>query len=226
MRLARLFRFAGRTLSPQEAYALWAETYPPHAHNPLMELEQSVVEPILRSLAPRRALDLGTGTGRCLRLLSGAGAHTVVGIDLSPAMLGRDPEKRFRVCGDARTLPFADASFDLVCSSLMAGDIQHPADWIAEAARVLVPGGHLVYSDFHPAGTSRGWRRTFRAPDGRTRTLSFFPHTIEQHLHLLEQSVLLVRAVREPRLEPHAPPLVVVFHAIKPSRRASAGRRC
>lgn len=214
-RLGRFFGFGERPLTPQQAYALWADTYPPRAHNPLMESEQSVVEPILRSLTPARALDIGTGTGRCLPLLAASGARVVVGIDLSLPMLGHHDDERSRVCADARRLPFADGSFDVVCSSLMAGDIQHPAEWIGEAARVLAPGGHLVYSDFHPAGTAKGWRRTFQTASGRMCELTFFPHTIELHLHLLEQAALVVRAIREPRLERQAPPVVVVFHAFK-----------
>lgn len=214
-RLSRLLGFAQPTLTPQEAYTLWADTYLPAPHNPLMESEQSVVAPILQSLTPRRALDVGTGTGRCLSLLAATGAQTVIGMDLSLPMLSRVASGRSRVCGDARRLPFPDASFDLVCSSLMAGDIEQLPEWIAEAARVLSPMGHLVYSDFHPAVTTTGWRRTFRGADGRLRGLSFFPHAIEEHLALLAQSGLAVRAIREPRIESDAPPVVVAFHAVK-----------
>ena len=201
---------------------MWAETYPARPHNPLMELEQSAVEPIIRSIRPSRALDVGTGTGRYLSLLSAVGARTVVGVDLSLPMLHRNAHARSRVCGDACRLPFPDASFDLVCSSLMAGDLEHLGEWIGEAARVLAPDGHLVYSDFHPDGTSNGWRRTFRTGEGRQFELSFFPHPIDQHVALLGETSLTVRAIREPRPERGAPPIVVVFHAVK---RGAASRR-
>lgn len=218
----RLRRLRERPLAPQQAYARWAETYPPRAHNPLMELEQSAVEPIIRTLRPLRALDVGTGTGRYLSLLSAVGARTVVGVDLSLPMLSHNAHSRARVCGDACRLPFADGSFDLVCSSLMAGDVEHLDRWIGEAARVLAPNGHLVYSDFHPDGTSNGWRRTFRTGEGQQFELSFFPHAIDQHVTLLGETSLSVRAIREPRLDRGALPLVVVFHAVK---RGTASRR-
>ena len=225
--LSRLLGFGARPLAPQDAYALWAETYPARPHNPLMELEQSAVEPIIRSLHPTRALDVGTGTGRYLPLLAAAGARTVIGVDLSLPMLGHNLHARARVCGDARCLPFPDASFDLVCSSLMAGDVEHLDEWIGEAARVLAPNGHLVYSDFHPDGTAKGWRRTFRTSEGRLFELSFFPHAIERHVALLERSALLVRAVREPRLDSGERPIVVVFHAMKPESASSGpATRC
>jgi ubiquinone/menaquinone biosynthesis C-methylase UbiE len=120
-----------------------------------------------------------------------------------------------RVCGDACRLPFPDRTFDLVCSSLMVGDVQDLGAWIAEAARVLAPRGHLVYSDFHPAWIARGWRRTFRAKDGREFALEYFPHTIDEHLSRLEQAALTVRTIREPRVPSRPAPVVVVFHAVK-----------
>jgi len=185
-----------------------------------MEVEQSIVQPLLDAALPTRALDVGTGTGRYLALLRSAGARSVVGIDMSLAMLGRSPRDLPRVCGDACGLPFRDASFDLVCSSLMAGDVSDLAAWVREATRVLAPGGHLIYSDFHPSWAARRWRRTFRDAAGRRRELAYFPHQIEDHLAALEASPLAIRAIREPRVPERPAPVVVVFHAVKPGIRA------
>ena len=81
-------RFGARRVLPaSEAYALWAETYPPWPHNPLMEVEQAVVAPIILSTTPMRALDVGTGSGRYLPLLASTGARLVVGVDCSLPML-------------------------------------------------------------------------------------------------------------------------------------------
>jgi SAM-dependent methyltransferase len=219
-RLARLLRLGGRqVVMAREGYALWAETYPPWPHNPLMRAEQLAVEPIISAAAPARALDVGTGTGRYLPLLASAGARLVVGLDLSLPMLGRKAYGLPRVCADACRLPFPDASFDLICSSLMVGDLEDLGAWLAEATRVLAPGGHLVYSDFHPSWTAERWRRTFRTADGRLFELSYFPHAIDEHLALLERAPFVVRTIREPRLAGRKTPVVVVFHAVKPVRR-------
>lgn len=223
--IRRLARAAGsigshEPLPPREGYALWADTYPPRPHNALMEVEQSIVQPLIAAALPTRALDVGTGTGRYLALLKSAGARSVVGLDMSLAMLGRSPRDLPRVCGDACGLPFRDASFDLVCSSLMAGDVSNLRAWIREATRVLAPGGHLVYSDFHPSWAARRWRRTFRDAAGRQRELTYFPHKIEDHLAALEASPLAIRAIREPRVPDRPAPVVVVFHAVKPGIRA------
>lgn len=202
-------------LPTREGYALWAESYPARAHNPLMVAEQAVVAPLLAGLTPARALDVGTGTGRYLPLLAATGARLVVGVDLSLPMLARERSATPRVCGDGCHLPFADASFDLVCSSLMVGDVRDLGDWIAEIARVLAPGGHVVYSDFHPAWSSQRWRRTFRAASGRQFELAYFPHAIDEHLRGLALASLDVQTIGEPRVEGKPAPVVVVFHAVK-----------
>jgi malonyl-CoA O-methyltransferase len=202
-------------LPPREGYAVWADTYPPRPHNRLMAVEQEIVEPIIRSVAPKRALDVGTGTGRYLTLLNAAGAGFVVGLDLSLPMLQHRQCATPRVCGDSCKLPFADGQFDLVCSSLMVGDVADLDPWITEATRVLAPGGHLVYSDFHPSWAARQWRRTFRAADGQQFELTYFPHTIDYHLERLEQASLEIRAIREPRIAGRSTPVVAVFHAVK-----------
>jgi len=202
-------------LPVREGYAVWAETYPPRPHNRLMAVEQEIVEPIIRLVSPRRALDVGTGTGRYLALLHAVGAQFIAGLDLSMAMLEHRQCKTPRICGDACRLPFLDAQFDFVCSSLMVGDVQDLDPWIAEATRVLAPGGHLVYSDFHPSWATEQWKRTFRAADGRQFELNYFPHTIDEHLERLEHASLEIRAIREPRIAGRSSPVVAVFHAIK-----------
>jgi len=224
----------GQALSPRDAYDLWAPNYPAVAHNPVMRIEQAIVEPILRRTRARRALDVGTGSGRYLPVLASTGAR-VVGLDFSMAMLSRGDSATRRVCADARRLPFRRAAFDLVNASLMVGDIADLDAWARELARVLVDGGHLVYSDFHPSWARNGWRRTFRASDGQEHAVAYDAHDIDQHLAALDAARLRIAAIREPRVSAaphdgrdaaavkafrrrwHDAPVVVVFHAVKES---------
>ena len=217
-------------LPAREAYALWAETYPGVAHNPLMRVEQAIVEPLLLQLRAARALDVGTGSGRYLPVLKHAGARIVLGLDFSLEMLAQG-HGRSRVCGDARRLPFRRSSFDLVNASLMVGDVADIGAWAAEMSRVLATGGHLVYSDFHPSWAQRGWSRTFRSAAGDLHEVGFNPHSIDEHLYALEQAGFRVRAIREPRFGSRKddadpgikafrrrwgnPQVVIVFHAVK-----------
>jgi len=214
-------------LEPKAAYDLWADSYPAVAHNPLMRVEQSVVEPILFQLRALRALDVGTGSGRYLPLLRATGAAVVAGVDFSIAMLAHG-HRSGKVCGDACALPFRRSSFDVVNASLMVGDIADLPHWSREIARVLAAGGHLVYSDFHPSWTQHGWSRTFRAANGAVHDVGFHPHSIDDHLSALDAAGLRVRTIREPRFKDEGDPgvrafrrrwgnpqVVVVFHAVK-----------
>jgi malonyl-CoA O-methyltransferase len=229
-------------LETRAAYEMWAGTYPAVAHNPLMRAEQAVVEPLLTRLPARRALDVGTGSGRYLPILAASRASLVVGIDFSRAMLtsgrtspplrtnvGTDLRVSFeRICADACRLPFRRGAFDLINASLMVGDVRDLPAWTREMARALASGGHLVYSDFHPSWTEHGWRRTFQSVDGASHDMPFEPHTIDDHLAALAAAGLHVDAIREPRLsddgDPQVrrfkkkwgnPPVAAVFHAVK-----------
>jgi malonyl-CoA O-methyltransferase len=216
--LARLLPRRASLLPADEAYALWAPTYPARPHNPLMQAEQVIVAPLLRSTRARRALDVGTGTGRNLALLREAGVPLVVGVDLSEAMLACADGSFARIRGDACGLPFRSGAFDVVSSSLMCGDIADLDAFIGEASRVLAVGGQLVYSDFHPSWTALGWRRTFAAADGHRYELAYCPHAIEEHLQLLDAHDIDICAIREPRVDGRGAPVVVVFHGSRRMR--------
>jgi malonyl-CoA O-methyltransferase len=111
----------------------------------------------LFKLQPAVALDLGAGTGVGARALRDAyrGA-LVIALDAAPGMLREARRKSgvfrkfVRVCADAAALPLATASVDLVFSSLMlpwCSDLKKP---LAEARRVLKPGGLFALSTFGP----------------------------------------------------------------------------
>jgi SAM-dependent methyltransferase len=219
------------SLPARDAYELWAGSYPAVAHNPLMRVEQDVVQPLLWQLRAHRALDVGTGSGRYLPLLEATGA-AAIGLDFSMAMLARAGDERRgpvrRICADATHLPFRRGAFDLINASLMVGDVDDLPRWCREMARVLVHGGHFVYSDFHPSWAQHGWSRTFLAADGGMRAIPFHAHAIDDHLAALAAAGFHVLAIREPRftddVDPEVrafrrrwqnPRVVVVFHVVK-----------
>lgn len=104
-------------------------------------------------------LDVGCGTGSLALAAKGrvGAAGAVQGIDPSPAMIGRSRHKAAKAGADVRfdtafvqSLPFEDARFDVVLSTLMLHHIpraERPAA-IAEMRRVLKPGGRLLVVDF------------------------------------------------------------------------------
>ncbi len=102
-------------------------------------------------------LDIGVGTGRMLTLL-GPRVASGIGIDKSPEMLtmarANLDRAGLRHCqvrqGDMNHLPFASASFDLVTLHMVLHYADTPSTALAEAARVLRPGGRLLLVDFAP----------------------------------------------------------------------------
>jgi SAM-dependent methyltransferase len=102
-------------------------------------------------LAGKDAIELGCGTAYLSSWLARRGAR-VVGIDNSEAQLAtarrlqREHGLEFPLHhGNAETTPFPDASFDFAISEYGACLWADPERWIAEAARLLRPGGELVF---------------------------------------------------------------------------------
>lgn len=109
----------------------------------------------------QRVLDVASGTGQLLPALVKYGQE-VVAIDLTPAMLEEsrkrhagEPRITYAV-GDASRLPYPDHSFDIVASArfLHLFEPHRQAEFIAEMARVLRPGGLLVV-DFYSSDARR-----------------------------------------------------------------------
>jgi SAM-dependent methyltransferase len=100
-----------------------------------------------------RILDVGCGWGRHLRLLLAAG-HEAVGVDRSHALLRRSRGLgALLAAADMRALPFRDQAFDVVVNlATSLGLFLDDADAVAalaEARRVLRPGGALVIETMH-----------------------------------------------------------------------------
>jgi len=120
------------------------------------EVEAALCE-IIAAAAPRDLIDIGTGTGRMLEVLAPAVGHAL-GVDLSREMLAVARANLEHVGlengivrrGDMYQLPLPDGSFDAAVIHQVLHYADRPAVVLAEAARVLRPGGVLVLVDFTP----------------------------------------------------------------------------
>ncbi|MBY0575067.1 MAG: class I SAM-dependent methyltransferase [Gallionellaceae bacterium] len=153
----------------------------PYRENPLLRASYSLLAPLydfvvaralanaraqsLRALpsdAPGRVLVSGAGTGLDFPLLPAL--HHYVALDFSAAMLAyaKPRGKGLRVdiiLGDSMALPFADASFDHVVLHLIVAIVPQPQRCLAEAARVLKPGGTIILLDKFLRPHQHAWLR-------------------------------------------------------------------
>ncbi|GAB2921356.1 class I SAM-dependent methyltransferase [Rhodococcus aerolatus] len=141
---------------------------------------------LLGDVDGRDVLEVGCGSAPCSRWLAAHGARAV-GLDLSGAMLARAREAvradaaRAAAAGEhpvalvqatAEALPFAAASFDVVCSAFGAVPfVADPGLVMREVARVLRPGGRWVFATNHPV---RWIFPDDPGPRGLTATIPYF----------------------------------------------------
>ena len=126
----------------------WASTEPSWGIWGIPERELQLLP---NDLEGKDVIELGCGTGYVSAWLARRGARPV-GIDNSPAQL--ESARRFQHefglefplhLGNAEATPFADGSFDFAISEYGAALWADPYRWIPEAARLLRPGGQLVF---------------------------------------------------------------------------------
>lgn len=240
MSLNRLIRAVRRrtavppsTLASNDAYALWAASYSPTAHNQLMQIEQAAMLALMPSLAGRDVLDLACGTGRYALIARKADARRVIGIDSSAAMLKagwgftsppsrgvlsefgeRESASSVKLAlSNMDAIPFAAASFDVILCGLATGHLlpERMRASLHEMARILRRGGAALISDFHPFMFLSGGRRTFTAPDGTPYAVKHYPHLIADYFEASRAAGLTLDALAEPYAEGMNAPAVLVL---------------
>lgn len=124
---------------------------------------------LVRQPSPARILDLATGTADFALAARRLNPGRIVGADVAlemvrlgvPKVAAADGPPIRLMGGDAERLPFADDSFDLVTAAFGVRNFGHIPDGLAEARRVLRPGGELLILDFSEP-TAPGFRQAYR----------------------------------------------------------------
>jgi SAM-dependent methyltransferase len=144
-------------MDPTEARAYWdgqAATFDDEADHGLADPAvraawADLLRPILPP-PPARVADLGCGTGSLAVLLAELG-HDVMGIDLSPAMVGLARRKASRhgvavsfAVADAASPALPDRGLDVVLVRHVLWALADPAGAVATWVRLLAPGGRLI----------------------------------------------------------------------------------
>jgi ArsR family transcriptional regulator len=190
-------------------------------HIPEEQVEGAVLDLVGSSQVPAY-LDLGTGTGRILELVSPR-ATRAVGIDMNGEMLSlararieRSGLNHVQVRrGDLFQLPYGDRSFDLITLHQVLHYLEDPSAAVSEAARVLKPSGKLVIVDFAPHSLE------FLRDDHQHRRLGFADKEVGQWCKAAGLSLSITRT-----FPPHGGSglTVVVWMAVAPAipRRKTA----
>jgi malonyl-CoA O-methyltransferase len=181
-------------MEPVAAHRLWARAYD-ETPNPLLALEERVLEPLLPPLYGSLAMDIACGSGRWSRRLAVGGAR-VVAVDLCSQMLLR--AQGLRVLGDANALPLPEGGADL---TICAFALSYMEPCLQELARITRPGGIVIVSDMHPAAAERGWTRSFRA-GGEVVAIETHRYTLDS---LQAAGLVLTALIESPLGEPERP---------------------
>jgi malonyl-CoA O-methyltransferase len=167
-------------------------------------------------LTPMRWLDLGCGTGHFSRALAGTFADSEgIAVDIAEGMLRHarplGGASHF-VAGDAERLPIKAASVDLIFSSLAVQWCPDFAAVLAEALRVLRPGGVFAFASLC-VGTLHELRESWRAVDGMVHVNRF--RELEEYRRLCTASGLQIARLEVRPHVLHYPDVRSLTHELK-----------
>ncbi|MGB7730208.1 MAG: methyltransferase domain-containing protein, partial [Candidatus Acidiferrum sp.] len=187
--------------TPADGYRLWANSYDQEP-NPMLSLEQRVLEPLLPALGGCDVVDLGCGTGRWLEVLKRAGARSLVGVDLSREMLNLAGTKLGGAarlfCADYADAALASDSADIVFCNFVLSYIDDAEQFLGLVRRILRPGGLLYLSDVHPeTAAAQNWRRGVHA-DNSFREIRTHRRAISAVVALCRKACLELGFLLEP----------------------------
>jgi ubiquinone/menaquinone biosynthesis C-methylase UbiE len=142
-----------------DEYGRIASVYDPLVGRPLRPIHRAMAKRLARTAGT--VLDLCCGTG----LLAGQALESdlaVTGVDLSPHMLAVARAKRpgaKYILADASALPLPDDSFDgaAISFALHEKPLHTARAILAEARRVVRPGGPVLVADYLPPGPGQSW---------------------------------------------------------------------
>ncbi|HEX9291233.1 MAG TPA: methyltransferase domain-containing protein [Anaeromyxobacteraceae bacterium] len=208
----------------RRAFSRGAAEYDAHALVQRRAVDRLLVLTLPRAGTPGHVLDVGAGTGTLLERLAAAFPGAAIsGVDLAPGMAraARDRASRALLSvGDAEALPFRSGCFDLVLSTSTLQWLPHLEPALAEAHRVVAPGGTVAVALFGGATLHelRGaWREAL--PAGAADRTHRFRTEREVGAALVEAGLAVEVLATERVVERHAHPVAL----LKALKRIGAG---
>ncbi len=189
------------------------------SYDSVAELQRAVGTELMSRLpdmAPALWLDLGSGTGYFSRVLAERFPHSEgLALDIAEGMLKHARPlggAQHYVAGDAENLPLRDASVELMFSSLAVQWCSDFASVLAEAKRVLQPGGMFGFASLC-VGTLYELRDSWQAVDGMVHVNRF--REFEDYQQLCAASGLQVRSLNVLPHVLHYPDVRSLTHELK-----------
>jgi ubiquinone/menaquinone biosynthesis C-methylase UbiE len=139
------------SVNNRDYYDAFAPGYERERHKGYHALiDRLETELVLRYAKGARVVEVGCGTGMILKEVHPVAARAV-GLDLSPGMLASAHARGLPVVhASATRIPFPDGAFDVAYSFKVLPHVEHIDQALAEMARVVRPGGHVIAEFYNP----------------------------------------------------------------------------
>jgi ubiquinone/menaquinone biosynthesis C-methylase UbiE len=170
-------------MDTREAYNQWATQYDTNI-NRTRDLEAKALRDITSTIAFRKVLEIGCGTGKNTVWYVDKAEH-VLAVDLSEEMLAKatqkitSPKVAFRQADITADWNFADGPYDLVSFSLVLEHIQNLDHVFEQVAAVLSPGGYIYLGELHPFKQYTGTKARFDTAEGLQIVTCFNHHVTD-----------------------------------------------
>ncbi|MBA4165965.1 MAG: methyltransferase domain-containing protein [Chitinophagaceae bacterium] len=210
--IAAIKNLLGKTKLPTkgkpavEAYDIWSDSYDDQPDNLMLELDELIFADLFGQIDVRnkKIADIGCGTGRHWQKLYDRKPSLVVGFDVSAGML-KQLNHKFPEAMTLRVtenlLPMVpDGFIDCLITTLTIAHIQDIDKAIAEWSRILVKGGNLIITDFHPSTLAKGGKRSF-THEGKLLSVTNFVHPLEKVKRIFNKNELYVVQEREKHVD-------------------------
>jgi len=171
---------------------MWAENYDAQPGNLMLDLDELIFSDLLGNIpvANFDVADIGCGTGRHWAEITGRQPKALTGYDVSTGMLDRLKEKfpQAHTCRitNNRFSATADATYDLLISTLTIAHIEDIDEALTNWCRILKPDADIIITDFHPAALALGGKRTFEHQKGQV-TVRNFIHPVNDIEQILQR---------------------------------------
>ncbi len=150
-----------------EAYDLWATDYDMQPGNLMLHLDEKLFAALIEGMEfkGKQVADIGCGTGRQWPAILIKQPAGLTGFDVSGGMLKKLKDKypgaHTSLITNNLFTDIADASFDIIVSTLTVAHIEDIEEVMQAWCRLLKPDGEIIITDFHPHTLAFGGKRTF-----------------------------------------------------------------